>query len=74
MRVFKTKLFGRFARKARLGDTMLQATIAAVQQGVVDADRGGGVLKLRIARQGEGKSGGYRTIMLLRADTRAVFA
>ena len=74
MRVFKTKLFGRFARKTSMGDTMLQAAIAAVQQGLVDADLGGGVLKLRIARPGEGKSGGYRTIVLFRAGTRAVFA
>ena len=74
MRVFKTKLFGRFARKTSMGDTMLQAAIAAVQQGLVDADLGGGVLKLRIPRPGEGKSGGYRTIVLFRAGTRAVFA
>lgn len=57
-----------------MGDTMLQAAIAAVQQGLVDADLGGGVLKLRIPRPGEGKSGGYRTIVLFRAGTRAVFA
>ena len=74
MRVFKTKLFGRFARKASMGDAMLQAAIVAVQQGLVDADLGGGVLKLRIPRPGEGKSGGYRTIVLFRAGTRAVFA
>ena len=74
MRVFKTKRFGRFARKTSIGDAVLHAAVAAVQQGLVDADLGGGVLKLRIARQGEGKSGGYRTIVLFRAGTRAVFA
>ncbi len=34
---------------------------------------GGGVIKQRIARVGEGKSGGYRSIMLFRAGGRAFF-
>lgn len=40
---------------------------------MVDADLGGGVLKQRIARAGGGKSGGFRTIVLFRAGSRAVF-
>ena len=38
------------------------------------AELGGGVVKQRIARSSAGKSGGYRTIILLRKGTRAVFA
>ncbi len=41
--------------------------------GQVDADLGGGVLKQRIARPGQGKSKGYRTIILLREGHRAFF-
>jgi hypothetical protein len=40
---------------------------------LVDADLGGGVVKQRIARQGSGKSGGFRTIILLRTGERAFF-
>jgi hypothetical protein len=40
---------------------------------VIDADLGGGVIKQRIARVGEGKSGGSRSIILFRRDVRAVY-
>jgi hypothetical protein len=40
---------------------------------MIDADFGGGVIKLRIARAGEGKSGGSRSIILYKKDRRAVF-
>ena len=43
------------------------------ESGKVDADLGGGVLKQRIARPGQGKSKGYRTIILLREGHRAFF-
>lgn len=73
MRVFKNKSFARFARKARITDAVLCAAIDAASRGLVDADLGGGVVKQRIARQGEGKSGGFRTIILFRLRERAFF-
>jgi hypothetical protein len=73
MRVFKTKSFARFARKARLVDDILCAAIANASRGLIDADLGGGVVKQRVARQGEGKSGGFRTIILFRLGERAFF-
>ena len=33
----------------------------------------GGVIKQRIARSGQGKSGGFRTLIVFRAGTRAIF-
>jgi hypothetical protein len=44
------------------------------ENGQVDADLGGGVIKQRIARPGRGKSGGYRSIIFFRRGERAVFA
>jgi hypothetical protein len=44
-----------------------------VESGRVDADYGSGVVKQRIARLNEGKSGGYRTVILYRARERAFF-
>ncbi len=40
---------------------------------MIDADLGGGLIKLRFARAGAGKSGGYRMIVAFRSADRAVF-
>jgi hypothetical protein len=71
--VYKTKPFGRFARKARISDADLWETARLADLGQVDADLGGGVIKQRIARRGQGKSGGSRCIILFRLRARAVF-
>ncbi len=34
---------------------------------------GSGLLKQRVAREGAGKSGGYRTLIFFRASERAIF-
>jgi len=47
--------------------------VARTEKGQIDADLGGGVIKQRIARPGQGKSGGYRTIILFRQGDCAVF-
>jgi hypothetical protein len=73
-RVFKTRWFERFARKENIRDTALLDAISRAEAGQVDADLGGGVVKQRIARRGQGKSGGYRTIIFFRRGERAVFA
>jgi hypothetical protein len=38
-----------------------------------DADLGGSVFKQRVARKGQGKRGGYRTIVLFKQGGRAFF-
>lgn len=52
---------------------MFDAVLRA-ESGLIDADLGGGVIKQRVARSGEGKSGGYRTLILFRQGDRAIFA
>jgi len=47
---------------------------AFASDGAEDADLGGGVIKQRVARPGQGRSGGYRTLILFRVGSRAVFA
>jgi hypothetical protein len=37
--------------------------VREMQQGIYEADLGGGLLKKRISRHGQGKSGGFRTIV-----------
>jgi len=73
VRVFKSKPFTRDAKKFGLKDADLLEAVAAAEQGLVDADLGGGVVKQRIAREGAGKSGGFRTIILLKSGEIAFF-
>ena len=73
MRVYVTKAFARFARKERLDNGRLCEAIRRAGQGAVDADLGGNLIKQRVARQGGGRSGGYRTVIAYRASQRSVF-
>ena len=43
------------------------------ENGIIACDYGGGVLKQRIARPAEGKSGGYRSVILYRRGDKAFF-
>ncbi|GIK97818.1 MAG: hypothetical protein BroJett029_20270 [Alphaproteobacteria bacterium] len=63
MRVFVTRQFGRFARSERMADDRLCVAIARAESGLIDADLGGGLIKQRVARPGQGRSGGYRTVV-----------
>jgi hypothetical protein len=71
--VYKTRPFARFARKARIPDVDLWKAARLANDGLIDADLGGGVIKQRIARRGEGKSGGSRSIILYKKDNRAIY-
>ena len=41
--------------------------------GLIDADLGGGLIKQRVARPGQGRSGGFRMIVAYRTEDRAFF-
>ena len=73
MRAFKTKWFVRFARRERISDAVLRQAVREVQDGRIDAVLGGGVIKQRLARQGGGKSGGFRVLLAYRRNALAVF-
>jgi len=73
VRIFKAKTFARFARRERIADVSLSEAIAQAERGLVDADLGGGLIKLRVARPGQGKRGGYRMLIAFRSKLRAVF-
>ena len=73
MRVFVSKLFARFARNERIDDERLCEAIARAERGLVDADLGGGLIKQRVPRAGQGRSGGFRTVIAYRRLGRAVF-
>ena len=73
MRIFKTKWLARFARREGIDDQSLRAAIERAEQGLIDADLGGGLIKQRVARPGRGRSSGYRMIVGYRVKNRAVF-
>ena len=73
MRLFKTKWFMRYARQEKLEDHSLCDAIERAERGLVDADLGGGIIKQRVARKGQGRSGGYRLLIAYRSGKRAVF-
>lgn len=72
-RIYKNIWFAKFARKEKINDDSLCDAVCRVEQGLIDADLGGGLVKQRVAREGEGKSGGYRTLIFFRSGERAVF-
>ena len=74
MSVYQTKEFARFARKDKLSAKALIEAAADVAGGNFDADLGAGVFKQRVARQGGGKSGGFRTILFFKAGRHTFFA
>lgn len=73
MRIFKNAWFERFARKQKIRDGMLREAVLRAEQGLIDADLGSGVIKQRVARPGQGRSGGYRTLIFYRQRHCAFF-
>ena len=73
MRLFKSKAFGRFARSQDISDEDLCEAIERAEKGLIDANLGGYVIKQRIARDGEGKSGSFRSIIFFKSGDKAIF-
>ena len=73
MRIFKSRWFVRFTKKEKITDRQLISAISDIEAGTIDANYGGGVIKQRIARTGEGKSGGYRSIIFYLKGDKAFF-
>jgi hypothetical protein len=73
LKVFKNAWFSRFSRKEKIPASALWDAIERAEKGQIDADLGDGVIKQRITRPGEGKSKGYRSIILFRKDDKAFF-
>ena len=73
MRIYKTRQFDKWAGKEGLNDAALKAAVAEMENGLIDADLGGHVVKKRVALPGRGKSGGARTLLAWRIGDRAFF-
>lgn len=73
MAVYQTRWFDRWARKQGLTTSSLCVAVREMRAGLYDADLGGGLLKKRIARTGQGKRGGFRTLVVTNKGTRWIF-
>ena len=72
-RVFKTRYFSRWFRKIGLSDVALCHVVKEMEQGLIDANLGRGVVKKRLALPGRGKRGGARTLVATNKDDRWFF-
>jgi hypothetical protein len=70
---YLAKAFARQARRSGVNDDVLREAVDRAEEGHVDADLGGGLIKQRVARPGKGRSGGFRTIIAYWHRERAVF-
>jgi len=73
VRIFKNTWFNRFADKEGITDGELVEAVNQLEAGNADANLGGNVYKIRVARTGEGKAGGYRVIVFFRSKERTFF-
>jgi hypothetical protein len=73
MRILKYRTFNEWAKSEKLSNSSLKNAIDEIEQGLFDANLGGCLYKKRIAKKGQGKRSGYRTIIAFKQDNRAVF-
>jgi len=73
MSIYTTRWFDRWARKQGLTTPSLCAAVREMTEGLYDADLGGGLFKKQIGRPGQGKRGGYRTLVATNKRNRWVF-
>ncbi len=72
-RVFKTHTFTRWMKDIELTDALLSIAVFEMENGLIDAELGGGVIKKRIALAGRGKSGCIRTLLATNKNDRWFF-
>lgn len=73
MTIYMTRWFELWARKQDLSSRALCEAIREMQASLYEADFGGGLLKKRIARLGQGKSGGFRTLVATNKGSKWFF-
>lgn len=73
MAVYETRWFHRWAREQGLPTAHLCTAIHEMTAGLYEADLGGGLLKKRLPRPGQGKRGGFRVLIATNKSSRWVF-
>jgi hypothetical protein len=73
VRIFQNQKFEQFAIRNRISLNAICDVVRELSSGLIHANLGGGVYKQRIARAGQGKSGGFRGIVFFRVESRIFF-
>ena len=73
IRIFRAKTFYRWMRKNGVSDDDLRQAVMEMNEGLIDADLGGGVFKKRIASHSHGKRGGSRALVATNLGDRWFF-
>jgi len=73
MMILKLKSFAGWADDENISDSSIKKAVKEIERGLVDANLGAGLLKKRVARDGAGKSGGFRTMLAFQDNNRAIF-
>jgi hypothetical protein len=73
LRVFSTRWFGRFAASQNISNAQLLDAVQGAENGSIESNLGGGLIKQRVSRRGSGRSGGFRVVVAYRSGYRAVF-
>ena len=73
MNAFETRWFKKWSEKKGLMDDDLRDALERTIKGSGVVDLGGNVYKIRIAKSGQGRSGGFRTILIYKKGKRSLF-
>jgi hypothetical protein len=72
MNILKSKWFNKWSKKSKISDESLMSAIENFNLSSV-VDLGAGLYKVRISRPNQGKSGGFRTLIIYSKDDLALF-
>lgn len=73
MAIYVTRWFDRWADQQGVNPQSLCAAVQEMQAGLYDANLGGGLYKKRLARSGQGKRSGFRTLVASNRESRWCF-
>lgn len=71
--IVKLRSFDRWAKAEKVDSSMLQQAVNEIQSGLIDVNLGQGLIKKRVAKAGQGKRGGYRTLLAFEQDKQVIF-
>jgi hypothetical protein len=73
MKIFKHHIFQQWMHAEGLTDETLRKAINEIEKGLYETNLGSGLYKKRIAREGQGKRGSYRTLIAFKQAEKAFF-
>ena len=66
-------MFSKWAKSEGIADLILKKAVEELDQGLLDANLGGSLIKKRIARKGQRKRGSFRTIVVFQKGYKIFF-